>query len=610
MVEASFSTKHYELPGTKPMTLYQLGASQLAALATVSDGLVRDVPRMVEVFRDLLGTAAQRPVHDAPAYPSDVVDDHTPFEMSLAVGGAGAELRLLVETVRGDSSLAARWSAARALGSELHDRYGADLRRLDTIAELFEPRREHGLLALWYAVSFRAGQPPEWKAYLDLRARGPEHSRGLLEEALDRLGLAAAYPRLLREAGRRDLLDELVYFSLDLADHERARVKVYFRHHRATADDVERALAPAGSTAPGEIRAFCAAMLGDLGPYLPRPLVSCWAFAGNSEPSGATLYAPIAYYVHDDAEARRRVLRWMDQSGIAPDGYDRALSAFARRPLDAGVGMHSYVSFKRDSGGPRLTTYLAPEAYRTFQPGSLARREISLPRRPSSPEQLVHRYETIERIPDHPLFRRLAREPAAITPVWTILANNWVAVGDQFPRWLAGLVARVEHDGMRRILAKQLDDELGGGDPANAHRALFQRMLADLEPYAAPGDRAALLAPGRRFAEGLAYNYLERPWLEGVGGSLVAEVYGKQVDQVLGALLRRHRDGGTAFDPAQLTWLVLHETLEEEHASEALDLARMTPPTQDARAAMCRGAEDLAALGMRYFDDLYAVVFR
>jgi len=206
--------------------------------------------------------------------------------------------------------------------------------------------------------------------------------------------------------------------------------------------------------------------------------------------------------------------------------------------------------------------------------------------------------------------------------VWTILANNWVAVGDQFPRWLAGLVARVEHDGMRRILAKQLDDELGGGDPANAHRALFQRMLADLEPYAAPGDREALFAPGRRFAEGLAYNYLERPWLEGVGGSLVAEVYGKQVDQVLGALLRRQRDltGGFAgrppgtaplasFDPAQLTWLVLHETLEEEHASEALDLARMTPPTHEARAAVCRGAEDLAALGMRYFDDLYEVVF-
>jgi pyrroloquinoline quinone (PQQ) biosynthesis protein C len=114
-----------------------------------------------------------------------------------------------------------------------------------------------------------------------------------------------------------------------------------------------------------------------------------------------------------------------------------------------------------------------------------------------------------------------------------------------------------------------------------------------------------MMAPGRRFAEVLAHNYLERPSLEAVGGTLIAEVYGKQVDQAIGALLRRQDD----VDPASLTWLVLHETLEAEHASEALDLARMTPPTAEARAAMCRGAEELAVLGMRYFDDLYEVVF-
>jgi len=55
---------------------------------------------------------------------------------------------------------------------------------------------------------------------------------------------------------------------------------------------------------------------------------------------------------------------------------------------------------------------------------------------------------------------------------------------------------------------------------------------------------------------------------------------------------------------------VLHETLEEDHASESVDLARMTPPTAEARAAVCRGAEQLAALGIRYFDELYEVVFR
>jgi hypothetical protein len=159
---------------------------------------------------------------------------------------------------------------------------------------------------------------------------------------------------------------------------------------------------------------------------------------------------------------------------------------------------------------------------------------------------------------------------------------------------------------MRSILAKQLNDELGDGDPTRAHRVLFQTMLADLEPYAPAGDRDALLAPGRRFAEDLARNYLERPALEAIGGTLVAEVFGKQVDQSVGALLRRQRD----LDPESLTWLVLHETLEEDHADESRTLARMTPSDPDAHAAVCRGAEELAALGGRYFDDLYEVVFR
>ena len=608
MVQVSFSTQPYVVREPAP-TLHELGRQQLSALAALAPGgeLVRDLPRILEIFGDLLGESGERRAGGPPAYASDVVDDHTPFEMSIAIGGAAPDLRVLVEPVAGGCSLAARWTAARALGEQLHARHGADLRRLDQVADLFEPRKEYGQLALWYAVSFRPGAAPAWKAYVDLRARGNEHARVVLEEALDRLGLGAAYPRLLREAGGRDLLDELVYFSLDLADHAHARAKVYFRHHRATAADLERVVGGAGNAEAGEVRAFCAAVLGHDGPYLSRPPVTCWAFAGGREPSGSTLYAPIAYYVRHDAEARDRIRRWLDRAQIDPAGYEGALVAFARRPLEAGVGMHSYVSFKRDRGVPRLTAYLAPEAYRTFPPGSLAKREMPAPRRPRAPEQLAHRYETVERLADHPLFRRLEREAPDVAPVWTILANNWVAVGDQFPRWLAGLVARVDHDGMRSILAKQLNDELGNGDPARAHRVLFQRMLADLEPHAPPGARdPAVLAPGRRFAEALAHNYLERPWLEAVGGTLVAEIYGKQVDQALGRLMRRQR----AVDPARLTWLVLHETLECEHASEAVELARMTPASIEARAAVCRGAEELAAIGTRYFDELYEVVFQ
>lgn len=594
------------LPSTRAPLLAELGMQQLAGLAAMGDGLRAELPRLEQIFTRLLGAAAGWRSGGAPVYASDVVDDHTPYELSITLGGEAPELRLLVETNDGDPSLAGRWRAARAAGRWLRDDHGACLERLDRIADLFEPRTASGLLALWHAVAVRAGRPPAAKAYLDLRARGAAHAPALLEEALGRLGLARAYPRVMGEAGARGAaLDELVYFSLDLTAHDQARVKVYVRHHHASAHDAERVLGRLGGVEPGEAGAFCAAMLGGDGPYTTRPLVSCWSFSAGPEPTGATIYAPIAYYVRDDEEARARIHRWLAGKGLDADRYDGAVSAFARRPLAAGVGMHSYVAFKRERGAPRVTFYLAPEAYTRFAPGALAARPLPPPTRARTAAELVARYEDVTRIADHPLFGRLAREPAAVAPLWTILANNWVAIGDQFPRWLAHLVARVEDDGVRSILAKQLDDELGHGVPAAAHRLLYLRMLADLEPYAPAGDRAALLAPGQRFAPHIGHSYLQRPALEAIGGTLIAEVFGKQVDQRIGELLRRQQD----LDPASLTWLVLHETLEVDHADEALVLSALVPDDASAQAAVCRGATALADLAWRYFDELYAVIF-
>jgi len=56
---------------------------------------------------------------------------------------------------------------------------------------------------------------------------------------------------------------------------------------------------------------------------------------------------------------------------------------------------------------------------------------------------------------------------------------------------------------------------------------------------------------------------------------------------------------------------VLHETLEEDHVRRFVEnLARMDPPTADARAANLPRLRALAALGIRYFSTkLYEVVF-
>jgi len=584
---------------------------QLARLAAAA-GMTAEVPRMTSILTRMLGTSAARTAA-IPAYPSDVVDDQSPYEFSITIGGVKPELRMLVETDDGDPSLGGRWRAGRAASAWLRDEYGADLSRLERVADVFEPRSTDARLAIWHAIVFAPGAMPKAKAYFDLRAQGRELSRMVLEAALARLGLGEAYPWLVCEAARRgSKLDELVYFSLDLSSQERARVKVYFRHHEATASDLERAMGSAGGIQPGDIREFCTTMLGHAGPYTNAPLVSCWSFTPDvgpaSEPSGATLCVPIAYYASDDAEASTRVQRWIGNAALGEaeaERYRGAVAAVAHRPLEAGTGIHSHVSIRREGGTPKLTCYLAPEAYQTFTATELLARSPSSRTRPAAPADLVRWYEDVERCNEHPLFRRLEREPVALEPLWTILANNWVAIGDRFPRWLSALIARIEDDRVRSVLAKQLDDEMGHGDPSQAHRVLFQRMLADLEPYAPKGDRDALLAPGRRLREAIGHNYLAKPEHEAIGGTLIAEVYGKQVDQVVLALLRRQK----RLDPSQLTWLVLHDELEEEHANESVELAEMTPTEGDAQAAVCRGVDDLAAHAARYFDEIYAVVF-
>src|SRR5690606_625372 len=184
-------------------TLADIGTNQLKRLGEALDLSVAETQTLIDIFTRLLGTGASRNASDPPTYHSDVVDDHTPFEMSIAIGDGAPELRVLVEPVDGDPSLSGRWRAARAAGEWLRAEHGADLTRLDRVADLFEPRHEHALLASWYAVGIRKGGRPDVKAYFDLRARGGEHAVQLLEAALARLELAAAYPRVLRDAARR-----------------------------------------------------------------------------------------------------------------------------------------------------------------------------------------------------------------------------------------------------------------------------------------------------------------------------------------------------------------------------------------------------------------------
>lgn len=587
-------------------TTLQLGLVRLESLANANPAFAECKAEIVRVFTSLVSPWGQHPLLPQPSWRSDVGDDHTPFEFSIAYGGALPEFRILVEAQAEQPSLQSNWHAAQELTQRLEREHGVDMRRLHAIVDLFEPTDLSAAFGLWHAVSFWPGKHPEFKAYLNLQAHGAARSASVLEEALWRLDLSRAYPYFMNNAVARGApYDELKYFSLDLTSSEKARTKLYVRHHEATIEQLARVAASASTTTSSDVDAFCRTLLGP-GPYSSRAVASCMAFVHESAPSNATLYAPVGYYVRDDAEVAHRLHACFEHFELSSAQLDRDAKSFSNRHMGDGVGLHSYVSFKREEAGPKMTVYFAAEAYETFAPGALSERAQPTLEMWSSVAEMLQYYEGEGAIDKHPLFRRFDRGPVDLGKIWTLLANGEVAVATDFTRWLAHLVARVETDEVRSMLAKQLNDELGNGNPERTHAIMFREMLEVFGTWRNEGELESQRGPGRRMAKGLAELYTQRPAMEAIGVTILMEVFGKQADQRVGGLIRTQE----ILDARQLTWLVVHEELENEHADEATKIARFAIKSTEDERALMRGARELAALAHRYFDDLYEVLFR
>lgn len=324
---------------------------------------------MKKLFAALLSPWATQPVPSSPDWPSDIGDDHTPYEFSLAIGGERPELRVLVEAQAKAPTPRAYWRAGLALTETVARDYGAALTQFRKVEDLFYPESPETPFSMWHAVCLFADAPPAWKIYLNPQARGRANADAIVEEAMTRLGYPQAWKALRQAAGARGPeLDELKYFSVDLSAKPDARVKIYFRHHRVTEGELERSFSHARSHVRGDVSEFCRAMLDSPGPFVAKPVGSCFAFVGGDtdRPSAATLHLPVNCYVESDAVVAERVSSYLKAHDLPVDSYAAPLAAFANRPLDLGAGMHSYASMRRQGGKPRVTVYLAPEVYSNY----------------------------------------------------------------------------------------------------------------------------------------------------------------------------------------------------------------------------------------------------
>ncbi|WP_236796937.1 tryptophan dimethylallyltransferase family protein [Amycolatopsis sp. GM8] len=323
------------------------------------------------LLRELLGPAGTRPLGEEPKHLSDVADDGTPVEFSIAFDDDGAlAVRVLGEA--GSDNLGDRGSiaAGKRFLNAVSKRFHIPTERFAAVADLFLPDRPQGKFAVWFSLILRPRARPRLKAYFNPEVRGRDRAKDLVLEGFRRLGLDHAYDAIARHALVRGARDRLSFFAVDLDDSPLSRVKLYVSHESALTADAERAASVVQGADPLRVRGFCQALGGGTTTFAGRPLVSSYSFV-EAEPDGPgtySLYLPVRDYVPDDEVARERVGAFLAGHGLPTDTLDKAIGAVTDRPLQSGVGLLAHVSLRLGPFGSGTTVYLSSEAYGVTPP--------------------------------------------------------------------------------------------------------------------------------------------------------------------------------------------------------------------------------------------------
>jgi DMATS type aromatic prenyltransferase len=559
--------------------------------------------RVVSFFEQMLSGWGERSIPGKVTWLSDIGDDHTPFEFSLALGGKRPELRLLWEVQGSDDTLAAQQKAAREFTARLANEYPLDLAQLEKVAPLYFPENPQGAFSMWHAASFYLPKSaPEFKCYLNPQIQGKTNAAALVEETLVRLGYEKAWPALAQVAAARGpILDEWTFVALDMTPGSQGRFKVYLRYHNATLETFLAAARLGKNFNEEESREFCRTFLNGDGPYQDKPLALCFSFTpeDRERPSAVTLYCPVSHYLESDQEVKTRIDGYLDQHGLPREAYDQSVDAVIRRPLHEGSGAHSYTALRSQVGGPRVTVYLAPELHNVAPV-----RNQEPKAEPQKTAEDITEFCKHNSISAHPFLRRMRREPVSLSRLYLLMASAHLGISKHFVRWLATTVARVEDDRIRSLLAQQLTDELGNGNPDRRHSLLFDRLLRCLSEWAPRGSQTFVESIGKELQDRAERHFLSSDPSEAVGALIASEICAEEFDRLLGEEFGRQ----TELLPADLAWVTVHTDLEPSHASDSIRIANMLG-SQEALNAAWRGATGTFLTAWSYLDSLYTLCF-
>jgi tryptophan dimethylallyltransferase len=347
-------------PDSNVYSMGQIGGEKLAGICDRLGLADSQRERAQRLFRRLSQSWSARPVTAYALWPSDITDDGTPFEFSLAFSEAQPKLRFLVESQVTSISEHSTWDAARELNARLEEDGLANLSRFAKIEDLFTPRAQcPARFSLWHASVLQASGDVLIKVYLNPAIHGEHRSRELVRSALLRLGHEASWDFLERRL--RDEQSRIVYFSLDLDSGSSARIKVYVGR-QDSAEGIERLIAGDEKGEAGQAVRWIEGLAGRTKGFDSRPLLACFAFTDPARPPRATVHVPVRCYQENDAASVRAISAFLSQENAAT--LESVTRYLAHLPLELSHGVITYASLRAGpTGATETTVYLAPQLY-------------------------------------------------------------------------------------------------------------------------------------------------------------------------------------------------------------------------------------------------------
>lgn len=313
-----------------------LWAAACEALTVPADHIVRSI----QVLRAVLPAWASEPIGATPAEPSYVADDGFPAEMSVNWSGGRPELRLLFD----------------CLGDR---RNGSDVtRRLRRIHEIFTPGAPR-----WHSVAWRPPSGVVHKTYFGLYAWPHAQRHAAVGEAMDRLGMGAAWDDARRQVENGGGRREIEFFAVDLADEAHARVKIYYRNHGADLREMNRIASVALRHDAARAHAAYRTLAGDRADAGEAAL-TCLAFrSGLDKVAESTTYLRLADLAADDRQAVDRTAALLRGEGVDPERLHTLANALTPGPLENSRGLLALVSYRAAGRRGDVTTYFRFPVY-------------------------------------------------------------------------------------------------------------------------------------------------------------------------------------------------------------------------------------------------------